>query len=203
MRYLPPLPAGGRVLDVGFGSGAFMCLAKQVGWQVSGVDPDPVAVANGRKAGMDVRHGGIEAFSDALETFNVITLSHVIEHVHDPINTIKLAHSLLIPGGRLYIVTPNIDAYGHQNFKECWRGLEPPRHLTIFNWSSMLRALEEAGFLSVEAIYSFSPRVIRDGGDPYRGGQPVFIDKLNQLRIQFSPFSEKKKTEFITVIAHK
>lgn len=85
MRFLPPLNPGGRLLDVGFGSGAFMAHAESIAWKVSGVDPDSIAVANARSAGLDTRQGGIEAFSERHEQFDVITMSHVIEHVHDPV----------------------------------------------------------------------------------------------------------------------
>lgn len=211
LRYLPPLPPDGRLLDVGFGSGDFLTLAQRVGWRVAGVDPDPVTVANAIEAGLDVRQGGIDAFTDAVGQFDVITLSHVIEHVHDPVDTIRQAYALLKPGGQLYIETPNIDAYGHQRFKESWRGLEPPRHLTLFNWSSMNLMLKECGFQTVRSIYSFAPyaklahasKVIREGGDPYQERNISMVHRVAGIIMGFSPFTKKEKTEFITVIAKK
>jgi 2-polyprenyl-3-methyl-5-hydroxy-6-metoxy-1,4-benzoquinol methylase len=211
LRYLPPLEQGARLLDVGFGSGAFLLLAQRIGWRVFGADLDPVAVANASEAGLDARQGGIEAFSDATDQFDVITMSHVIEHVHDPASVIKQAYKLLKPGGLLYIDTPNIDAYGHRHFKEHWRGLEIPRHLVIFNWSSMKNLLNEAGFSEVHALFRFSPyaklagasRAIERGVDPYVERRVRVFDVINELRFDWIPFSDGKRTEFITVNATK
>lgn len=55
LRYLPPLKANGRLLDVGFGSGDFLLTASKLGWDVSGVDFDPICVANFKKYGFEVR----------------------------------------------------------------------------------------------------------------------------------------------------
>lgn len=211
LRYLPPVKPGSRMLDVGFGSGHFLILAQRVGWQVSGADPDPVAVANARKAGLDVRQGNIETFEDLLEQFDVITLNHVIEHVHDPIKTLKQAYDLLKPGGWLYIDTPNIDAYGHQHFKEHWRGLEVPRHLVIFNWASIENLLNKVGFDELRQIQRFAPyaalaassRSIQHEVDPYTVKMPRTVDVINEMIFKWNPFSNKKRTEFITVIAIK
>lgn len=211
LRYLPPLEPGARLLDVGFGSGAFLMLAQRIGWQVSGVDPDPVAVANARRAGLDVREGGIEAFADAREQFDVITLSHVIEHVHNPVETLKHAYALLKKGGVLYIETPSIDAYGHGRFREHWRGLEVPRHLVMFNWASMGDLLKRIGFEEINRIPTATPyaslagasRAIQNGRDPYASGRPRLVDKFVAIILSFSLIKDKKKSEFITLHALK
>jgi SAM-dependent methyltransferase len=59
-------------------------------------------------------------------------MSHVIEHVPDPVACLDKCRRLLKPGGRLVVSTPNIRSRGHLEFKQSWRGLEPPRHLQIF-----------------------------------------------------------------------
>lgn len=89
--------------------------------------------------------------------YDVITLSHVIEHVHDPYNTLKNCYDLLSPGGLLFIDTPNIDARSHRRFKENWRGLEAPRHLVIFNWESIFGVLKRCGFERIEPLVSPTP----------------------------------------------
>ncbi len=146
LRYLPRLPAGGRLLDLGFGSGAFLELAREGGWTVTGADPDPIVVETARERGLDVRQGGIEAFSDQTGSFDVVTLSHVIEHVPNPQDTLKSAYNLLKPGGTLWICTPNLAGPGHRQFGRHWRGLEPPRHLVIFNRRALLKCAASLGF---------------------------------------------------------
>jgi SAM-dependent methyltransferase len=146
-RFLPR-PVPGKVqslLDIGCGSGAFLDLAREAGWQVAGTEPDPVARERGAERGLTV----LESTEDWLarpERFDFVTLSHVIEHVHDPIAVLKQAFALLRAGGQIYVQTPNIDAYGHRLYGADWRGLEPPRHLVIFNRDSLHDALGQAGF---------------------------------------------------------
>jgi len=141
-RHLPPRPAGGgRLLDVGCGNGGFLMLAKQAGWQVEGLDFDAGAVQAARSRGLDVHHGGIEVLEGRSTCYDVITLCHVIEHVHNPIATLRRLHALLKPGGVLWLDTPNLSSLGAVRFGPHWRGLEVPRHLVLFSPSSMEMAL--------------------------------------------------------------
>lgn len=211
MRYLPKLKKNGRLLDVGFGDGAFLELAQSVGWLVNGVDLDSVSVKNARHRGLDVRHGGIEAFEDMPNYFDVVTMNHVIEHVHDPIDVLRRAYDLLKPGGQLFIETPNIEAYGHDKFKRHWRGLEIPRHLIIFSWDAIDQLLMKVGFRKLNCIYSFKPyahlanasRQMEKGFDPYTQPNKKLTDKFIALLLKLNPFANKKKSEFILIKAYK
>jgi SAM-dependent methyltransferase len=78
-------------------------------------------------------------------------MSHVIEHVHDPVATLGAVFSLLRPGGFLYVDTPNIDALGHESYGRYWRGLEPPRHLVLFNRNSLRDLLRAQGFETIRS----------------------------------------------------
>ena len=152
LRHLPKRPTHGRLLDVGFGAGTFLERAKKGGWDVVGADPDPVVVEAARSRGLDVRQGGIQAFSDEAGSFDAITLSHVIEHVFSPQHDLEEAFKLLKPGGALWIQTPNIRGPVHQYFGRNWRGLEPPRHLTIFNSKALFQCLSNSGFVDIEDL---------------------------------------------------
>lgn len=146
-RHLPRLPKdGGKLLDVGCGAGSFLILARASGWDVVGLDPDPEAVAQANKQGLKVFEGAIEYFDGKSELFDVITLNHVIEHVHDPVRVLESCHALLKPGGQLWLETPNIESIGHARYKKSWRGLEAPRHLAIFNQDSLRHIFQYAGF---------------------------------------------------------
>ncbi len=149
-RHLPGPGRGRALLDVGCGAGGFLLLAQACGWQVDGIDPDPLAAAEGRRLGVPVRQGGLEVHAGRAACFDVITLSHVIEHVHDPVATLADCHRLLRPGGCLWIATPNIDSGGHAWFSRHWRGLEAPRHLVLFNEPGLRRLLQQAGFARVD-----------------------------------------------------
>lgn len=136
----------GRLLDVGCGNGNFLDTMRSLGWKAEGVDFDPVAIAVARKKGLAVKCGKLKEQSYAGDYFDAVTLSHFIEHVHDPKSVVEECHRILKPGGRLIVLTPNIGSLGHSFFKSSWRGLEPPRHLHIFSLKSLSHLAEEAGF---------------------------------------------------------
>jgi SAM-dependent methyltransferase len=145
VRHLPATP-GGRLLDVGCGSGGFLARMAVLGWRAEGVDPDPAAVASARQAGVDVTRGTLANLDPGEQAFDAITLSHVIEHLRDPAEDLRRANLLLRPGGLLWIATPNLEGLGRRRFGRDWRGLEPPRHLVMFTRASLERLVRSAGF---------------------------------------------------------
>lgn len=211
LRHLPRLPKShaGRVLDVGCGNGHFLEEARTAGWIAVGCDFDPVAAASVRARGFDIREGGIEAWADAEGQFDAITFSHVIEHVHDPVATLEQARRLLKDDGTIYIDTPNIDAAGHRDFGRSWRGLEPPRHLVLFNWIGMRRALENAGFTDIKRVArpgvyaALAPQsaAIRDGRDAALAtGDRSWSSRL---RTCLHAIVTPDRSEFVTLTATK
>jgi hypothetical protein len=81
--------------------------------------------------------------------FDVVTSSHVIEHVFEPDAFLRSVRTNLRDGGMLWLATPNVESIGHRAFGSCWRGLEPPRHIQVFNQRALERLLTEAGFSEV------------------------------------------------------
>jgi SAM-dependent methyltransferase len=142
LRDRPP----GRLFDAGCGDGQFLHLMKQNGWQGKGVDFDAAAIETGRKKyGVDLAVGDFQTVPIEESSFDAVTMSHVIEHVPDPIACLDKCRRLLKPGGRLVVSTPNVRSLGHQTFKSAWRGLEPPRHLHIFPHHLLGECAKRAG----------------------------------------------------------
>jgi 2-polyprenyl-3-methyl-5-hydroxy-6-metoxy-1,4-benzoquinol methylase len=141
-----PMPGADRLLDIGCGGGEFLDRARFLGWKCEGVDLDPKAVDAARNLDLNVSAGSIDSYADVSGVFDVVTCNHVIEHVYDPGHLIASMYRILKPGGRLWIETPNINSAGHAFFGASWRGLEPPRHLAIMNYQTMVRMLSGAGF---------------------------------------------------------
>lgn len=137
---------GGRLLDVGCGSGELLERMQGLGWDAEGLDTDAVAIQTARERGLRVHSGTLEQQSYPEASFDAITLNHVIEHVHDLRTLLRKCHRLLKPGGRVVVVTPNVRSLGHKRFKAYWRGLEPPRHLQVFSGASLCRLAEATGF---------------------------------------------------------
>ena len=150
-RHLPETrPQDGTLLDLGCGNGGFLSIAKRCGWKVVGIDPDPSAVVEAQSMGHDARQGSIELLDGQHEIFDLIFMSHVTEHLHDPIGVFHKCYRLLKPGGQIWIETPNIDARGRIEFDRNWRGLEAPRHLVLFNVKSLRKALRTIGFQTIK-----------------------------------------------------
>lgn len=145
-RHLPKNP--GRLLDVGCGNGVFLLRARAAGWEVMGLEPDPIAAAAVRQSGLDVHAGTLDTFCETA-SFDVITASHVIEHVHNPQVFLSQIFELLRANGTIWLATPNAQSLGHHRFGRSWRGLEPPRHLTIFSAKALGAKLAEAGFTDI------------------------------------------------------
>lgn len=137
----------GKLLDIGCGNGQFLSRMQGFGWQVFGVEPDGQAAKIAReKFGISIYEGTLEEVDFHDDTFDTITMSHVIEHLPDPINTLRECYRVLKPGGQLVITTPNIKSLGHRLFRESWRGFEVPRHLFLFSLYSLRTCAERLGF---------------------------------------------------------
>lgn len=135
----------GTLLDVGCGNGQFIRRMRSLKWDVSGLDPDPAAVAYCLSQGLEVFQGSILDVP-ANRRYDVITLNHVIEHVQDPVSLLLECKRRLVPGtGRLMIMTPNLNSLGHRWFGRYWRGLETPRHLLLFSIPSLRKFVLRAG----------------------------------------------------------
>ena len=211
-RHIPKAKPGSKLLDVGCGNGEFLTLARSAGWDVVGLDFDPSAVKVARSRGLDVRQGSVEVLDPAKESFDGVTLSHVIEHVHDPLAVLHQCHALLKPGGWIWIETPNIESLGHQRYRSDWRGLEPPRHLVLFSRDALVQALEQAGFHAIadqpyrplcSAIFAAS-EAIANGGDTAFEATHVSQHARRALRAaERKVRRDPAKREFITVKAWK
>jgi SAM-dependent methyltransferase len=146
IRHLP-FKREGRLLDVGCGNGDFVRQMAALGWDAEGLDPDPSAVTAGGRSGVKITQGTLADLDLDLHAgvFDAITLSHVIEHVHDPAGDLRRIRSLLSSGGLVWIATPNLEALGLRRFGRDWVNLDPPRHLVLFTRASLERIVRDAG----------------------------------------------------------
>jgi SAM-dependent methyltransferase len=146
VRDLPAPRPGGRLLDVGCGNGEFLVRMRELGWTVAGHDFDPEAARVVRGLGIEVAEGPLGADSFT-QPFDAITLHHVIEHVHDPVEFLQACRQLLAPGGAIWIATPNAESLGWLRFGRYWMPLDCPRHLCVFSRRGLDVALDRAGFV--------------------------------------------------------
>jgi SAM-dependent methyltransferase len=136
-----------RLLDFGCGAGHFLVAASRLGWEPTGLDVSAAAVkAIQESTGIRVLAGSLPHDQLAPASFDLIAMWHSLEHVHEPKRTLRQAHRLLLPGGRLIVAVPNFAGLPRRWFGSCWYGLDLPRHLTHFDPGALRRMLEETGF---------------------------------------------------------
>lgn len=143
----------GRLLEIGSGWGDFLAVAARRGFNCLGVDPSPMlAEAARRRSGVSVLCGEVQDL--VMEArFDVVVMSHVLEHVTDPREVLGRLRSFLNPDGVLYIAVPNIGSW-EARFSG-WTSYQP-YHLFYFSPASLRRTLEAAAFEIVES-YTFEP----------------------------------------------
>jgi 2-polyprenyl-3-methyl-5-hydroxy-6-metoxy-1,4-benzoquinol methylase len=212
-RGVRSLPAGGRLLDVGCGNGEFVAEATAAGWSAAGIDLDPVAVKAGRAAGLDLAIEDIAARAGREPgAYDAVTLSHVVEHVADPHALLQAARTLLRPGGHLWVATPNLDAAGHRAFGADWLGLDPPRHLVLFDAPSLARTLASAGFTAVRVLrptpnagrWFRISQAIRSGPAPaYEAPPAPFAVRLAGVRAELAAQRDRRHAEELLVLARR
>lgn len=210
-RHLPRTSRKGSLLDLGFGDGGFLERARSIGWEATGIDPDQAVVDSAIQRGLDVHQGDLSVLEGENNVFDVITMNHVIEHVHEPNAVLEDCFRLLKPGGAIWVETPNIDALGRARFQRNWRGLETPRHLVIFSRQSLRLALAQAGFTDVKDvpqtsacpfIYAMSKRM-EDGLDPYID-RPLSIPlRMEIMAMRLLEWRWKARKEFLLMTARK
>ena len=185
-----PAKPGGRLLEVGFGSAQTLRRMRTLGWAVQGVEFDPIAVRNAASFGLDVYQGDLSAQKFAEASFDSVVSSHVIEHLPDPEGFLRECWRILKPGGIFLAYTPNSGSYGHCIFKRDWRGLEPPRHLHIFNSTNLVTMGLNAGLASITCRTTV------------RGG-PVLAASWNLSRSNYRQSMVVRKTSrLIEELAH-
>lgn len=213
VRHLPNSNNSGLLVDIGCGNGHFLNTAMELGWEAWGVDIDPKAVEIAQKTGARILQGGFPKTGLPSEHFDIVTLSHVIEHVHDPIAALQEAFRVLKPGGQIWLATPNMDSFGYAHFRENWLALDSPRHLVLFNTISMGMALTKSGFIHVKDkscpvdtldTFKFSLRISL-GQDPFNANDSnlsITLRLLNNLA-NFIETIDPSQRENLTITAQK
>lgn len=148
-RFIRP----GRMVDVGCAVGFYLDEAHKRGWQVEGLDVSNFAVEYAREHfGLDARQGSFTGQEFAPESFDLVTMWDVIEHVPDPKAYVRKAAAVLRPGGIFALATPDIDSLPARLTGKRWVGFKlSEEHVYYFSRRTLSLMLEEAGFEIVEA----------------------------------------------------
>jgi 2-polyprenyl-3-methyl-5-hydroxy-6-metoxy-1,4-benzoquinol methylase len=126
------LPPDGRILEIGCATGDVLVGLRDDYPVVHGVDLSDAACEVARRRGLEVFCGTLEEY-ETDQQYDVVFMSHIIEHVIDPVATVAAVERLLAPGGVLYIETPNVGSLDARVWKQRWGLIHYPRHLYLFD----------------------------------------------------------------------
>jgi 2-polyprenyl-3-methyl-5-hydroxy-6-metoxy-1,4-benzoquinol methylase len=194
----------GNLLDIGCANGIFLNEMQKKGqFEVTGVEFSPIASQKARlDFGLNVITGDLLAANFQGGQFDVVTMWNVLEHVHDPMGTMKEVHRILKPGGFFIIRVPNPQSLAANIFGKFWAGFDLPRHLFIFHKNILVKMAQDAGF-SIKRTYFWGymwPTSVKfwfNGRDKYNGrvGSQIahLVYRLSQIfliRLLLFPFWE-------------
>lgn len=163
----------GDLLDLGCGTGEFLAAAKAAGWRVKGLEPAEGARQLAKdNYGLDVAPPE-ELFDLPPESFDAVTLWHVLEHIHRLDENVAQLREVLRPGGALIIAVPNATAYEAEIYGKHWAAWDVPRHLYHFTRETMTRLMGRHG-LRVESaeLMPFDAYYVALLSERYKAGLP-------------------------------
>ncbi|MEO6327995.1 MAG: class I SAM-dependent methyltransferase [Ginsengibacter sp.] len=171
--------SNGELLDIGCGTGSFLHTMQQAGWKITGLEPDESARAKAKELyDLNVQSEEI-LFTLPPETFDAITMWHVLEHVHELHEYIHQLRLLLKPNGRLFIAVPNYTSYDQKVYKEYWAAYDVPRHLYHFSPDAMINLLiaHKLKLKSVKPMW-FDSFYVSILSEKYKSGKNNFLKSL-------------------------
>lgn len=140
------------LLDIGCGTGAFLKVAKDNGWSISGVEPDEDARTIASSIAGNTIYNTNELSKFKEHSFDVITLWHVLEHLPNLEEQVLLFKRLLKPKGTLVIAVPNYKSYDAVYYKNFWAAYDVPRHLWHFSQTAIKRLFQKENLKVVKTL---------------------------------------------------
>ncbi|MET0027159.1 MAG: class I SAM-dependent methyltransferase [Candidatus Thiodiazotropha sp.] len=142
---IPPLEAG-RMLEIGCASGSYLHQMSARGWDVTGIEFSPQAAEMARNNGYTVHTGALEAVDLDQGGFDLVVGWMVLEHLHDPVASLRKLHEWAKPGAWMALSVPNIDSLEFRLFKQRWHALQLPSHLYHYTPRTIGSMLEKTGW---------------------------------------------------------
>ena len=202
LKLINSLSETGTLLDIGAGTGDFLLYCKNNGWNVTGIEPSQKASLIANKKGLDFEN----SLSNLIDnSFDVITMWHVLEHVPDLENQIKELKRLLKPNGTLFVAVPNFKSYDAKYYGKFWAAFDVPIHFWHFSKTAIKKLFFEQNMIltKVEPM-KFDSYYVALLSEKYKTGKMNFVNALTIGAI--SNWKANRNLEFsslIYVIKHK
>ena len=195
-------PVKGRILDIGAGTGDFLLECKNQNWDILGIEPNDKA--KGIALGKGIKFGDtIEKLES--NSFDVITMWHVLEHVPDVEHQVSELKRLLKPSGTIIIAVPNFKSYDANHYKEFWAAYDVPRHLWHFSKTAIEKLFDKQN-MNLEDIKPmwFDSFYVSLLSEKYKSGKMNFISGFFiGLISNVSGFFKKEFSSHIYVLKNK
>jgi 2-polyprenyl-3-methyl-5-hydroxy-6-metoxy-1,4-benzoquinol methylase len=197
--------AKGAILDIGCGTGAFLNEMKQSGWSITGLEPDATAREKANELYNIVPQESGKLFELPPQTYDAITMWHVLEHVHELQAYIQQVEKLLALDGKLFIAVPNYTSYDARLYKEFWAAYDVPRHLYHFSPQSIenLLSTKHLALKTIKPMW-FDSFYVSMLSEQYRNGNSNMIKACwNGLVSNLKAMGDKRKCSSVIYIIER
>ena len=185
-----PFSGEGEILDIGCGNGRYLSTLKKQGWQTYGIEQSPKSSKYARDVlQLEVNTGDLLDCKYQAEFFDVITMWHSLEHLYEPILTLKEAKRILKDDGLLIITVPNVNSFAAKVFKKYWYQLEIPIHLIAFTPDSITRMLDVAGLKAKRIYYDRRNSPLKQSLLNLKDGKYRLLSKLSRFKVLIRMFN--------------
>lgn len=165
----------GKALEIGCASGSFLSQLKCYGWDVDGLELSAYAAQKAKAQGFNVICSSLEDFHLDQPVYDLVVGWMVLEHLHDPLGSLKKLYQITKPGANLVVSVPNFSYLGTSIFKSYEYSLHLPAHLSHFDERTIKLMLDKAGWKVTNILHQ---RVL----GPWAGSLGFFISQLPLLR---------------------
>lgn len=163
----------GALLDIGAGTGDFLSVAKNNGWNAVGIEPSEKARFIANQKGIELK---LNTSDFENNSFDIITMWHVLEHVPNLEDQIKELKRLLKPNGSIIIAVPNFKSYDANHYKEFWAAYDVPRHLWHFSKTAIRKLFQKENIELVKILpMKFDSFYVSLLSEKYKTGKMNFI----------------------------
>jgi 2-polyprenyl-3-methyl-5-hydroxy-6-metoxy-1,4-benzoquinol methylase len=182
--------AKGKLLDIGAGTGDFLAVAKNDGWQTVGIEPSAKAKEIAIKKGVNFAP---DLASLESNSFDIITMWHVLEHVPNLEEYISELKRLIKPTGTIIIAVPNFKSYDAKYYGEFWAAFDVPRHLWHFSKTAIKKLFAKENLKLVEVLpMKFDSFYVSLLSEKYKNGKMNFL-KAFWIGFKSNQYGNRKK----------